>query len=239
MTTLNIDDVVMLIHTEVASAISSAQRDGMTEHVQLQSVRVRMGNASNDHELDDGDATPAIDHQRYPPSESGWLIDVNYEAKLPTQPSKGLPDNTEKKQWLASQSLSYIARQPVIHLDGVGQQRSLYLEEHGIFSIADLSNMSVPARQSHNQLTPALLRKLQTLAQLALAVPPISIPSSINDFSLMELIEQFDAISAEYLVGRFGNEYISQLRQWFQQLEFCFDDDFFDQLTINQLRGAI
>ncbi len=226
MPKLNVDDVILLIHSEIATAVSSAQQYGQTQKLQLERVRVRMG------QQDEGESL-SFNNMRYPQAEGGWLIDVLYEAKE----YDGLnSQSVALSAWQASSSLKYLSQQPVINLDGVGEKRALALNAVGIVSIAQLAEIDLFSTHAiFKELPISVVRKLKTLAALSLSTPPITVPSVLDSYKIISLIENFDEISGELLVNVLAGEHIDQLLQWLEQLEFCFDDSFFSTLRLKQL----
>ena len=229
MPKLNVDDVILLIHSEIATAVSSAQQYGVTPQLQLEKVRVRMG------QQDEGESL-SFNSMRYPQAEGGWLIDVLYETKehdVLNNPSAAL------SAWQASSSLKFLSQQPVIHLDGVGKKRAHFLNAAGISSIGQLAEIDLfSAHIIFKELPISIIRKLKTLAALSLSIPPITVPSILNFYKIINLIESFDKISRKLLVNILAGEHIDQLLQWLEQLEFCFDDSFFGTLRLKQFSSS-
>lgn len=227
MAELNLDDIVLLIHSEVASAVTSAQHFGAMDKLSLDSVRVRMGQNSEEESV-------AINANRYPVSDQGWLIDVTYRAdtsKLSSSNLRGVGDD-----WSASLVIPFFARQSIRVLEGIGQVYQQRLNQFGIERIVHLVNVS---HQKELELSTAIgaasFRRLKTIARLALAVPPIQIPGALRSLKLQQLLNQFNDQNAPSALLTMADESRIQLLHWLEQLELCFDDAFFKTLTFNKI----
>jgi predicted flap endonuclease-1-like 5' DNA nuclease len=233
MAELNLDDLVLLIHTEVASAVTSAQHYGAMERLSLDSVRVRMGQEAAQSTNAQG---VSLNDERYPVAQDGWMIDITYRAaESPKSPLKSQP---AAEQWIASRVMPYLASQSVKVLEGVGKIKLLQLQKQGIQRIGQLVEVN---REQENRLSDVMgkasFRKLKTMARLALAIPPIELPVSLNKVKLQRLLNQFETELERYTTLNLAGETRIQLLYWLEQLEFCLDDDFFGQLTFERLLG--
>ena len=228
MSDFNIDDVILLIHSEVATAVSSTLTHDLNAQLQLESVRIRMGQRDEEDSI-------AINHQRYPPSETGWLVDVFYDTKQQT----GLHTKLEEQLgWIASDSLDFLSLQPIIHLDGIGEKRAFIFNTAGIMNIGQLAELDMFSDHPiFHELSLSVIRKLKTLATLSIAVPSMVVPSVLNPYKIINIIEGFEQISSQHLDLISGKEHQRLLLQWFERLEFCFDDGFFNTLILKQLQS--
>jgi uncharacterized protein YwbE len=233
MADLNLDDLVLLIHTEIASAITSAQHYGAMESLSLDSVRVRMGQEQEDASVAD---PIRLNDERYPIAQNGWLIDVTYRAgqSLTGKIESGLV----QAQWTASQVIPFLASQSVKLLDGVGKVKQAQLQKQQITTIGELVKVSREQEQGLvKTMGAARFRGLKTMARLALAVPPVLLPESVKSMKLRQLLDQFDSEGVKKNTSVMTDETRIQLLYWLEQLEFCLDDDFFHQLTFNSMLG--
>ena len=111
MAELNIDDVLLLIHGEIATAVNSAEIYGHSPGIKLSNIRVRMGQ-ENSHEVDSADSSISLNTQRFPPAQDGWLIDVSYNpSEQEAQDQKVI-----QGEILPSHVSSFFASPYIIHL---------------------------------------------------------------------------------------------------------------------------
>lgn len=251
MPELTLDDVVLLIHSEVASAVTSAQQYGAMDAVVLDAIRVRMGQSvfddgSNENNtlsentaLSDNNHTSAnnisLNTLRYPTAESGWQIDVYYKAG---DSQAGRIKNThDEPLWLASEAMRFFSQQPVERLSGIGKRWAKLLKQNDVTSIEQLLEHSLLNNEALLEaLSVRQLRNFQALARLALSVPAITVPESINQYCLMDALDDYSALKNQLLNQSMTDDQQVQLYNWLQQLEFCFDDTLLKETCFADLR---
>lgn len=228
MSHFSVEDILLLIHGEIATAVTSAEVYGTSPGIKLSNVRVRMGQSTQGHE----DSSISLDTERFPPSEQGWLIDVTYS---PTDQTHQTPI-PNKDQLLPSQVSKFLASTSVEKLSGVGKRFQDSLNRINIQTIQDLAelqgNTNTPKEAS---ITKSQLRRFQSLAHLALSVPATSIPTELTTIELVDLLDLLWSESYDTRLSPLSREAESQILRWLQQLELCLDNDFFNQLTLQQM----
>ncbi|NVJ60411.1 MAG: hypothetical protein HWE27_08475 [Gammaproteobacteria bacterium] len=238
MPALNLDDLVLLLHTEVATAAKSAAVEGRFEQLKLSSIRVRMGHKPTTSDskviIDDSETEPesnvALDPQRYPLAESGWLLDITYQA---TDEAKAEKDEQSEQYWSSSKAREFFSKQPVIWVSGVGRQFSKLLSKQGIETIGQFSSLSREKLKELFATHLTKIRQLQSMARLALATTPVAINKSLVNWYLRDLIAKDDKSIQEST--RYSQDQIKQLSAWIQQLELALDDTVFSKLTFKSL----
>lgn len=238
MPELTIDDVVLLIHSEIASAVTSAQQFGSMESVVLDAVRVRIGQPTANSEPSNNqpsDEAVSVDASRYPQSKNGWQIDVFYRAGNQSRSSN--TKSNDDSGWLASEALGYFSQLPVKYLSGIGKRFASLLEKNQITSVEQLLEHSLLTDTALIKVLSARrLRHFQSLARLCVAVPSIVIPESINRYCLMEALDNFSQLNREILRRHMTEDQSIQFYNWLQQLELCLDDNLLLETCFSDLK---
>lgn len=230
MANLNIDDILLLIHGEIATAVTSAEVYGSSPGIKLSNVRVRMGQEQS--KQDGSENTISLDTERFPPAKDGWLIDVSYSpsehntsASMPKQP-----------EVLPSELSRFLASTPVHYLSGIGYRYQNVLNQINIRTIQELASLE-PSNFIFQELeiTQSQLRRFQSLAHLALSIPAVGIPTTLIDIEFSELLDLCWRKATNQRLKSLSGNSINHLSRWLQQLELCLDNEFFNPLTFRQM----
>ncbi|GAA0206205.1 hypothetical protein GCM10009123_12100 [Kangiella japonica] len=228
MTDFTVEDIVLLIHGEIATAVTSAEVYGSSPGIKLSNVRVRMGQSAQTNE----DNKITLNTERFPPAEKGWLIDVSYS---PTD-TTSLDSITDKNHILPSYVSQFLATTSVDKLSGIGKKYKQALSHFNIKTIQDLAELlgsTVIAEKM--SITHSQLRRFQSLAHQALSVPTASIPNNLISIKLGSLLELLWFNSSDTRLSALTSQAKSQLLRWLQQLELCLDNDFFNHLSLKDM----
>lgn len=207
----DVQSLIWLIHAEMATVMNTIADQQSSFGVE--SIRVRMGQLTDDES--NSEAAPQLDLQRYPLAQDGWLLDVHYNVHsmdTPLVPAKwkGLKSDIE-----------------VIRLQGVGPQLTKRLHKLQIFTIDELSRMKAELVKAHE------LRPYQTIAVLALSLPPIALTSEILKNSPLWLIDNESWLSTQVS----SKSHIRALSTWLRQLEVCLDNKWLSRVSLNEIVG--
>ena len=228
MSNFSVEDILLLIHGEITTAVTSAEVYGASPGIKLSNVRVRMGQSTQGQE----DRSISLDTERFPPAEQGWLIDVIYS---PTDNTNQAPI-TDNNQILPSQLSKFLALSSVEKLSGVGKHYQGLLNHINIQSIQDLAELqSGITALEEIAITPSQLRRFQSLAHLALSVPATSIPADFATITLADFLELLWSKAHDTRLSSLSGEAKGQVLRWLQQLELCLDNDFFNQITLQKM----
>jgi hypothetical protein len=219
--TFDLQSLLWLIHSEISSAVYAVKSEPAP--LEMQQVRVRMGQASD--ETSEDSSSVSLPSDRYPAAEQGWLVDVVYDATQNQLPSSNL--NSTENEVTPNEWLGVSGNVSVEFLEGVGQKRLALLEALGVKTLADLSEYDVSASSSQQ----SLVRRLRTLARLGLQLPPVAIPQELIVERVFDLIEKPGLLEASGL-SREGQGF---LMQWLLNLEICFDDTWLQSHTLKQI----
>lgn len=231
MAELNIDEVLLLIHGEIATAVASVGVYGNNPGIELSNIRVRMGqNTSTTPGGENSDIS--LNTERFPPAKDGWLIDVNYTpSEQQTSSSESQTDTI-----LPSQLSQYFAKTPISKISGIGQRYEKSLNALNIKTIQHLSEFKAKSTNLNNlQMTHSQLRSLQSMAHLALSIPTTNIPRNLADIPFKSLVDLTWKSTSDSILKSISQESQNQIARWLQQLELCLDNDFFNSLDFNQL----
>lgn len=208
-TSTDVQSLIWLIHAEMATVMNTLanQQSGFG----VESIRVRMGQLTDNE--DNSETAPQLDVQRYPLAQQGWLLDINYNVHaFDTQPVpakwKGLKGDIE-----------------VIHLQGVGPQLTKRLHKLQIFTIDDLRLMNAELVRDHD------LRQHQTMAALALALPPIALTTDILEKSPLWLIDNESWLNTHVS----SDNHLRALSTWLRQLEVCLDNKWLSRVSLREI----
>ena len=194
--------------------------------LEMQQIRVRMGQSTESDETD----TVSLALDRYPAAEQGWLVDVVYDASKNNEQlvyDTGDLNQNPPHGW---QGVSF--KTPVEYLEGIGQKRVAMLLELGIVSIDDLVRYEMPKDTS---IKVSLLRRLKTMSQVSLQLPPISLPEALLAYSVIDLIEQEDLLKNIDL----SKAAQTSVYAWLLRLEVCFDDSWLRGTSLKQIIGPL
>lgn len=260
MSELNINDIVLLIHGEVASAINSVNAYGQSPTVELNTVRVRMGqepsknaaripqsDRSNSNIVDNSVSSTtsesssdrsniSLNSERFPLANEGWMVDVTYQANSFDQQTHS--DNSDNHV-LPSKASAFLNKIPLNRLSGIGQNYSSALNQAGYKTTQQLAQSDISQVHAQiNKLSFSQLRTLQTLAKLTLSLPATAIPIAIYDLYCEQLLQHTSGETQIETLTALSSEELGQLSGWIQQLEFCLDDDYFTTLTIASIMNG-
>lgn len=217
----DLQSLIWLIHSEIASAVNAVKSE--SNKLMLQEVRVRMGQDSEQKDQsDEGVISLSID--RYPAAQQGWMIDVVYDA------SKVLSkiDNAEKADVIPKDWQGVSSKISVRHLEGVGVKYEAKLQKLGINSLRALAEFDVDSQKGTNK---SIIRRLQTLTDLALQLPPIALTSKILQYNVIYLIEHNEVLST-FDLSKQGEVAI---HQWLLTLEICFNNDWLRRTLLHEM----
>lgn len=222
----DLQSIIWLINSEVRSAVAAIQLESGV--MEIQQVRVRMGQDMQTATAEmEGSISLAID--RYPLAERGWLVDVIYDP-LAIEAHAGV-STKEYEQAEDSVPLSWRGVSSDIsvrYLEGVGNQRHAILQKFGINSLAELAAFDKGGPTTAQKL---MIRRLKTLAKLALQAPPIALHPDLLKHSVMNLINQPNILSKVQL----SKEAEAAVYQWLLTLEICFNDDWLKRTTLKKM----
>ncbi|MBN2865984.1 MAG: hypothetical protein JXK16_08245 [Thiotrichales bacterium] len=218
----DLQSLLWLIHSEISSAVYAVKSESAP--IEMQQVRVRMGQTQNT-EADDSNVV-SLPTERYPAAEQGWVVDVVYDATQNQSKIKTLFESS--KDSVPSQWQGVSDQTLVVHLEGVGLKRAQYLKSVGVETLAELLTFDF-ADVTRTQKS--LFRRLTTLARLSLQLPPVAVPNSLLDETVMNLIEERDRLEITDLSIQ-GQELLTQ---WLLNLEICFDDAWLQKTTLYEL----
>jgi len=228
MAELNIDDVLLLIHGEIATAVNSAEIYGHSPGIKLSNIRVRMGQESS-QEVDSSDSSISLNTQRFPPAQDGWLIDVSYNpSEQEAQEQKVIQDEI-----LPSHVSSFFAKASVDNISSVGPKYRQYLTKLNIKTIQDLAEFEPDDLYvEHPSLSNSQLRGFQSLARLALSIPEASIPESLLTINFGQLVDMIWKKANDSRLSNIPQQTLDRISRWLQQLEVCLDNNYFNDLTL-------
>lgn len=238
MPELNIDDVLLLIHGEIASAVTSADIYGNSPGIKLSHVRVRMGQKPSSPESgsdSDTESNISLNTERFPQAKEGWLIDVSYS------PSE--QENSRFKSVdgdiLPSQISSFFAQSSVTIISGIGHHYQKALAQLNINTIQQLAEIN-PKNTIliDSELTHSQVRSFQSLAHLVMSIPEASIPQQLLNLSFGKLLDLMWKRKQSPEVSGISASILEPLSRWLQQLELCLDNKFFDQLTFKDITNS-
>lgn len=208
-TSTDVQSLIWLIHAEMTTVMNTVANQ--QPNFGVESIRVRMGQL-NDGETSSENA-PQLDPQRYPLAQQGWLLDVNYNvhsfgtAAVPAK-WKGLKGDID-----------------VIRLQGIGPQLAKRLHTLQVYTLDELSRMEASIVRVHE------LRQHQTMATLALTLPPIALTNEILKYSPLWLIENEPWLSAQIS----SQHHLRALSTWLRQLEVCLDNKWLSRVTLREI----
>jgi len=210
-TSTDVQSLIWLIHAEMAMVMNTLAFQQSSFGVE--SIRVRMGQLTDDE--NNNSTASQLDPQRYPLAQDGWLLDVHYNVHsmdTPFVPAKwkGLKSDIE-----------------VIRLQGVGPQLTKRLHKLHIFTIGELSRMKAELVRTHE------LRPYQTIAALALTVPPVALTSEILKNSPLWLIDNETWLSTKVS----STKHFRALSNWLRQLEVCLDNKWLSRVSLYEIVG--
>lgn len=217
----DLQSLIWLIHSEIASAVNAVKSE--SNELAIQEVRVRMGQDSEQKDqADEGVISLSVD--RYPAAEQGWMIDVIYDAsKVLSTIGGAAKAKVIPKDWRGvSSEIS------VRHLEGVGVKYEAMLKKHDIDSLRALAEFNI---NSQKGATKSIIRRLQSLTDLALQLPPIALTSKMLQYNVIYLIDHTEILSTFDL----SEEGEVAIYQWLLTLEICFNNDWLRHTPLNKM----
>lgn len=196
--------------------------------MEIQQVRVRMGQDMQT-ETAEVEGSISLASDRYPLAEQGWLVDVIYHPLKVGPYIKELEKKYEQTEDSIPVSWRGVSLEtPVRYLEGVGTKRQAILKEFGVNSLAELLAFD---RGGPTGVQKVMIRRLQTLANVALQAPPTALDSELLKYSVITLINQPGILSTVQLT----KEGESAIYQWLLNLEICFSDDWLKRTTLKNM----
>ena len=217
----DLQSLIWLIHSEIASAVNAVKSE--SNELVIQEVRVRMGQDSQQKDqADEGVIRLSVD--RYPAAEQGWMIDVIYDA------SKVLSTiaDTEKIKVIPKDWRGVSSKISVRHLEGVGVKYEAMLKKLDIRSLRALAEFDITSQKG---IVKSIIRRLQSLTDLALQLPPIALTSKILQYNVIDLIDHTEILSTLNL----SEEGQIAIYQWLLTLEICFNNDWLRRTSLNDM----
>lgn len=217
----DLQSLIWLIHSEIASAVNAVKSE--SNELQIQEVRVRMGQDSEQGvEADKGVISLSVD--RYPVAELGWMIDVVYDASK----VRSTIGDAEKARVIPKDWRGVSSNISVRNLQGVGAKYEAMLQKFGINSLRTLAEFNINSQIGVNK---SIIRRLQTLTDLALQLPPIALTSNILKYNVIYLIDHTEILSTLNL----SEEGEAAIYQWLLTLEICFNNDWLRRTPLNKM----
>lgn len=213
--------LIWLINSEIATAVYAVKSE--SDGLELQEIRVRMGQDVGQGTKGEGKAV-SLSVDRYPPAEQGWIIDVIYDASK----TQSIMRDMEKSEVIPTGWQGVSSKIPVQYLEGVGVKRKSMLQKLGINSLETLANFDIASQKNKDR---AIIRRLQSVANLALQLPPIALTSNILKYDVMSLVDKPQLLSANGI----SKEGEASTYQWLLILEICFNDDWLRRTPLNKM----
>lgn len=217
----DLQSLIWLIHSEIASAVNAVKSE--SSELAIQEVRVRMG-----QDIEQGskanERAVSLSVDRYPAAEKGWMIDVIYDASKVLSTIR----DAEKAEIIPKDWRGVSSKISVRNLEGVGVKYEAMLQKLGINSLRTLAEFNITSQIGVNK---SIIRRLQTLTDLALQLPPIALTSNILEYNVIHLIDDTEILSTLDL----SEEGEAAIYQWLLTLEICFNDDWLRRTPLNKM----
>lgn len=228
MPSVDLEDMVHLVHGELTTALASTSTYYDAPMVEISSIKVRMGQFPSSHEQNN----LQLDTERYPLAQDGWQLEVTYDAKKKSN-QKALEQLTQSGT-PSIIAYDYLSKLPTRYLNSSDTKLNQALAKSGIESLADLVELSVHQLAQVKGVPAASLRSTQAAARLVLTDPNLFIPDDILEQSLGKFLDGFRLLSDQDYSYYDWNT-LEVIYEWVQQLELCLSPRLIRVLTFEKL----
>ncbi|ACV27754.1 helix-hairpin-helix domain-containing protein [Kangiella koreensis] len=228
MPSVDIEDMVHLVHGELTSALASTSTFYDAPMVEISSIKVRMGQFPSSKEQ----TNLQLDTERYPLAQEGWQLEVTYDANS-NKNRKALVQLTQNGI-PSFYAYDYLSKLPVRYLNAADTKLSQALAKAGIRSLAELIELDARQLLQVKGVPLAKLRSIQTAARLVLTDPNLFIPDEILKQSLSNFLDVFPKLNdTDYNYYSWNN--LEVIFEWAQQLELCLASNLIKMITFEKL----
>lgn len=228
MPSVDLEDMVHLVHGELTTALASTSTYYDAPMVEISSIKVRMGQFPSSHEK----TNLQLDTERYPLAENGWQLEVTYDAKKKSN-QKALEQLTQSGT-PSIIAYDYLSKLPIRYLNSSDTKLTQALAKSGIKTLADLVELPAQHLLQVKGVAAASLRSAQAAARLILTDPNLFIPDDILEQSLGKFLDGFHLLS-EQDYSYYDWNTLEVIYEWLQQLELCLSPQLIRVLTFEKL----
>lgn len=228
MPSVDLEDMVHMVHGELTSALASTSTFYDAPMVEISSIKVRMGQFPSSQEQ----TNLQLDTERYPLAEDGWQLEVTYDAKKQSN-QKALEQLTQSGT-PSIIAYDYLSKLPIRDLNSSDTKLTQALAKSGIESLAELVELPSQQLLQVKGVPAASLRSAHTAARLVLTDPNLFIPDDILKQSLGKFLDGFRLLS-EQDYSYYDWNTLEVIYEWVQQLELCLSPRLIRVLTFEKL----
>lgn len=228
MPSVDLEDMVHLVHGELISALASTSTFYDAPMVEVSSIKVRMGQLPSSQEQ----TNLQLDTERYPLAQDGWQLEVSYDAK--TKANHKAIDDIIHSGTPSINAYDFLSKLPIRYLSSADTRLTQALAKSGINSLAELVELSAQQLSQIKGVPFANLRTSQTAARLVLTDPNLFIPDDILKQSLSKFLDSFQQLNSDDFNYYDWNS-LEVIYEWVQQLELCLSPQLIRVLTFEKL----
>lgn len=228
MPSVDIEDMVHLVHGELTSALASTSTFYDAPLVEISSIKVRMGQFPSSQDQ----TNLQLDTERYPLAQDGWQLEVTYDAKKNSN-QKDLEQITQSGT-PSIIAYDYLSKLPIRYLNSSDTKLTQALAKSGIRTLSELVELDAQQLLQVKGVPTASLRTAQTAARLVLTDPNLFIPDAIFKQSLSKFLDSFHQLNADDF-NYYNWNNLEVIYEWAQQLELCLTPQVIRAVTFEKL----
>ncbi|MBD3667354.1 MAG: helix-hairpin-helix domain-containing protein [Kangiella sp.] len=228
MPSVDLEDMVHMVHGELTSALASTSTFYDAPMVEISSIKVRMGqhpDSTNVQNLN-------LDTKRYPLAKDGWQLEVIYDAK--SDKSRKSLEQFKQTGIPSINAYNYLSKLPVRYLKLANNKVQQALTRSGLKTLAELAEANPKQLSQVTGVPITSLRNLQASARLSLSDPNVFVPEEMLSQTLSQFLDNFPTLNdADYDYYSWNN--LEVIFEWVQQLEFCLAPSLIKVTTFKKL----
>lgn len=228
MPSVDLEDMVHMVHGELTSALASTSTFYDAPMVEISSIKVRMGqhpDSANAQNLN-------LDTKRYPLAKDGWQLEVIYDAK--SDKNRKSLEQFKQTGIPSINAYNYLSKLPVRYLKSTNNKISQTLTKSGFKTLAEFAQAKPQQLSLVTGVPIASLRNLQATARLSLSDPNVFVPEEMLSQTLSQFLDNFPTLNdADYDYYSWNN--LEVIFEWVQQLELCLAPSLIKVTTFKKL----
>lgn len=228
MPSVDLEDMVHLVHGELTTALASTSTYYDAPMVEISSIKVRMGQLPSSQLQ----TNLQLDTECYPLAQDGWQLEVTYDAKRKSN-QKAVKEITQSGT-PSIIAYDFLSKLPIRYLNASDTKLNQTLAKSGIESLAELVELTAQQLLQVKGVPAASLRTAQSAARLVLTDPNLFVPNDILKQSLAKFLDGFRLLS-EQDYSYYDWNTLEVIYEWVQQLELCLSPRLIRVLTFEKL----